>query len=381
MTTEETTMNQTDPSFVSLVAMVSDLRHELTTLRQDNEDLRDELARVHHSPPSNPTSTTTDSVPLTVPPSTHTNAKQPKMVIPDPFDGNRSDLKRFGAQCVLYMAVRSNDFPDDLSRIAFALSLMKGGTAAPWAMRVIKTLSHDLTWAQFERDLHTTFGEANPGATARAKLESLRMGTNTADEYVQQFETLADESELDEVALIHVFERGLHRSVTEKIYGLEVMPKTLKSWKEYASRFDNQYRRFRALTKDPPNPRYPPRTTTNTNTIPVRTNAATAASTTTQTRLPTTLGPGPMDIDRARARRREDFMKKGLCFRCGQGGHVAKDCPQARPMIRAVDVEADENSVAAFEEGKTPTVDVEAVVRAVLAETKKTSAKAERKDF
>ena len=118
---------------------------------------------------------------------------------------------------------------------------MNGGTASPWAMQVMKTLLRGLTWVQFKHDLYTTFGEVNPGAAARAKLESLQMGASTADEYIQQFETLADESELDEVALIHVFECSLHRSVTEKIYGLEAMPKKLKSWKEYTSCFDNQY--------------------------------------------------------------------------------------------------------------------------------------------
>ena len=105
-------------------------------------------------------------------------------------------------------------------------------------------------WEQFNRDLQDVFGEVNPGAAARAKLEALRMGTSTADEFIQQFKALADESELDEVALTHLFECGLHHSVTKKIYGVKVMPKTLKGWKEYTSCFDNQYRQIRVLTKD-----------------------------------------------------------------------------------------------------------------------------------
>ena len=208
------------------------------------------------------------------------------------------------------------------------------------------------------------------------------MGASTADEYIQQFETLVDESELDEVALIHVFERGLHHSVTKKIYGLEAMPKTLKGWKEYASCFNNQYCHFCALVKDPPNPHHLPRPAAST--VPNPTPARAAPSATpapTQTCSLAMLGPGPMDIDQAHARRCKEFMKKGLCFQCRQSGHVAKDCPQARPVIRVVDAGLSEEGTTAPKGERTSTVDIEAVVRAVLAEMKRVSTDTEKKDF
>ena len=50
---------------------------------------------------------------------------------------------------------------------------------------------------------------------------------------------------------------------------------------------------------------------------------------------------------------------------------MAKDCPQARPVIRAVDAGLSEESTATPKGEKAPTVDIEAVVRTVLAETKR----------
>ena len=37
-----------------------------------------------------------------------------------------------------------------------------------------------------------------------------------------------------------------------------------------------------------------------------------------------------MDIDALTLNKRTDYMKKGLCFRCGKPGHLNKDCPDKK---------------------------------------------------
>ena len=37
-----------------------------------------------------------------------------------------------------------------------------------------------------------------------------------------------------------------------------------------------------------------------------------------------------MDVDVLSVDKREEMMKKGLCFGCGKPGHLNKDCPDKR---------------------------------------------------
>ena len=107
-------MSQPDPDITDLANIIHDLRQEVVALWQDNKELRDKLARAARAPVP-PAMATMATTAMPVAPPAHTETRQPKMALPDAFDGSCSDLKCFSTQCLLYMAVCSNDFPDDLS--------------------------------------------------------------------------------------------------------------------------------------------------------------------------------------------------------------------------------------------------------------------------
>ena len=40
-----------------------------------------------------------------------------------------------------------------------------------------------------------------------------------------------------------------------------------------------------------------------------------------------------MDVDAMTVEKREETMKKGLCFGCGKPGHLNRDCPDKKKTI------------------------------------------------
>jgi hypothetical protein len=61
-----------------------------------------------------------------------------KLVSPDNFDGDRSKGRAFLTSCELYLPLAGPDYPDEQSRIHWALSFFKSGRAATFSERIVR---------------------------------------------------------------------------------------------------------------------------------------------------------------------------------------------------------------------------------------------------
>ena len=63
--------------------------------------------------------------------------------LPAPFTGNRTQIEAFILECNLYMTVKQNIYKDDLSKIAFMLSLMTNKEACQWKQWFLRSITDD----------------------------------------------------------------------------------------------------------------------------------------------------------------------------------------------------------------------------------------------
>lgn len=222
----------------------------------------------------------------------------------------------------MYLKINADIYDTDPKKILFVLSYMRGGTAGPWKEDYYNTSINTNkfgTYNELMTAIEKAFSPSDEQGDAKSKLKTLQMkGGMTADEYIAEFRTAASLSGIKEdAALIEYFMEGIPTPLMEKISMMENPPKTIKDWQDYASRYDNQYRRTKAIAarlrgNNKPNDKK--KFSFNRN-IPAR--------------YVPRADPNDMDIDRMMminrlsAEQRDDHMKKGLCFECHQFGHRA----------------------------------------------------------
>lgn len=265
---------------------------------------------------------------------------------PSDFDG--TDFDSFLRQVSLYLVANRNAITIDEDKIIFVLSFMKKGLAGQWAEnfygRILESTTQDFgTYTDFLAALKRQFEDPNKARNAQHKLATTRQGsTETAEAFFQRFELnrrAAGYIDGHDHYLIQVLEMNLKRDIVKSIYTQE-LPEDYEGWKRRAVQIDQQYRRWNSMFPASNERRqWTPK--------PSGQEARHEAPRPSGGRTFPGMGE-PMDIDRRRA--------QGLCFNCGEKGHMARNCPKPRAQ-RTRQVAAEEEACQKTEE-KSPSIEM-----------------------
>ena len=250
---------------------------------------------------------------------------------PTPFDGNRKKITTFIQEVKIYLTVNKHVYTTDESKVAFVLSYMTEKEAVQWRELYVEQMTDvngDLvfpTFHKFAEELVAAFRPADRTAEAINGLMALKQGNRTAEELVMEFRLLAAQAGLesksssDHIHIIGLFRKTLHPQLANRILFGETVPETIEGWIAKAIQFDTNYQTAKIITEQ----------TRNRPQNEWKENERWALE-------PKERNVDEINANMLTAEERNNFIKKGACFKCQKRGHIAKNCPLNKERIPMV---------------------------------------------
>jgi hypothetical protein len=114
-------------------------------------------------------------------------APEPKISLPEKFDGTRLKFRGFVSQVRLIMQLHPRRYFDDTTRVGFIGTLLIG-TAAAWFAPILETSSPLLQdFNAFMAEVKVVFGDSDKAMTSPNKLHCLQQVTRSAIVYASKF--------------------------------------------------------------------------------------------------------------------------------------------------------------------------------------------------
>ncbi len=289
---------------VNQAAPIDDVWAALNHLRAENERLMQAFERLQIPAVQAPPQV------VVAPAQPPVFSKEPRISLPDKFDGTRSKFRGFVNQIRLIVRMQPLRYPTEETQVGLIGTLLSG-TALSWFSPLVEKNSPLLQdFDGFIEEFTNTFGETDKARTAATKLRSLQQRSRAASAYAAEFRQLACDVDWDNNALISAFRWGLRDDVKDLLLNLPD-PMTLSEAITQAVRCDNRLFERRQERRSSSGPFRVDAT------IPMRQNNVSK--------------PEPMQIDSSKILRlsqeeKDRRRKENLCMYCGAKDHKVQDC-------------------------------------------------------
>ena len=243
--------------------------------------------------------------------------KEPRVSLPEKFDGTRSKFRGFINQVQLITMLQPDRYPTEESKVGLVGTLLTG-SALSWFAPLFEQRSPILSnFETFLAALTEAFGEHDKARVALNKIYALRQGSRSVSVYASEYRQLAADINWGEQALMDQFYRGLRDDVKDLLLNFPD-PCTLDEAINQAVRCDNrlfqryQDRRSSSFSRQS----IPTAITKNHNSYQ---------------------GIEDMQIDATRFKpltqeENKRRFEENLCLYCGEPGHRANDCSKKRKL-------------------------------------------------
>lgn len=259
------------------------------------------------------------------PPAQNHPPAEPKVALPERFNGNKKTIRTFLNQLDLLFMLNPSRYPNDGVKVATAGSLFSGAAASWFNPMLERTadfseLLND--WTSFKQRLREAFGGIDPAVQAESELQMLRQGNNPVHDYTARFLQIAADLNWNEAALIFHYRQGLSEEIKDELSHHD-RPASLDQLTALASRIDSRLTE-RRLERAGSRTNHTVRPRMNFNTQPPNTPAP-------KMEFPPT-EPTAMDVDAVRRApltqaEKDRRFHQDLCLYCGHDDHFVSKCP------------------------------------------------------
>ena len=253
-----------------------------------------------------------------------------RMSDPPRFNGSRARLRPFLTTLHLKLC-EPGSFPDEQAKLRYAVGRLEGA-ALDQVTQYMRTDVIDLPdIASLVATLEAAFGDPDRLGTAERKIRQLRHLNKDFSAYYTEFQRYAADATWNNAARMSALRDGLNNEIKDALICTPT-PTDFPAFVSLLQRLDTSIRarsqeRSRAAPRDSWS-RQPAATPSASTPAP-----APAAA-------PASYGPAAMDLSAGRRtltqEQRNKRMAEGRCLYCGGSGHMARLCPNKRPLRGAV---------------------------------------------